>query len=74
MSNRLPKDCEVVIWAYTVETLSLREALPEKQSLIRGLATWASVMGNKRGRKVKRRRNGEDIGEGRREGSSKLCR
>ena len=26
-----------------VETLSLREALPEKQSLKRGVATWATV-------------------------------
>jgi len=42
-----------------VEILSLREALPEKQSPKRGVATWASAMGNKKGRK----RNGYDIGE-----------
>jgi hypothetical protein len=59
MFSRLPKDCEVVIWAYMVETLSLREGLPEKQSPKRGVATWASTMGNKNARK----RNVEDIGE-----------
>lgn len=57
--NWLPKECEVVIWAYMVEMLSLREGLPEKQSPKRGVATWASAMGNKKARK----RNGEDIGE-----------
>jgi hypothetical protein len=59
MFNWLPTDCEVVIWAYIVEILSLREVLPEKQSPKRGVATWASVMGNKNARKRKE----DDIGE-----------
>ncbi len=63
MFSRLPEDGEVVIWAYTVETLSLREALPEKQSLKRGVATWARAMGNKEAKEMKRRRNEEDMGE-----------
>jgi hypothetical protein len=33
-----------------VEILSLRESLPEKQSPKRGVATWASAMGNKNAR------------------------
>lgn len=65
MSNWVSKDCELVICAYIVETLSLREGLPEKQSPKRGVATWASAMGNKKARK----RNEADIGkrEGERE-------
>jgi hypothetical protein len=50
MFNCLPNDCEVVIWAYTEETLSLRETLPEKQSVKRGVATCASALGNKNAR------------------------
>jgi hypothetical protein len=67
MFNCLAEDCEVVIWAYTVETLSLRVALPEKQSLKRGVATWASAMGNKEAKDMKRRRNEEDMDGGGRE-------
>lgn len=64
MFNCLPRDCEVMIWAYTVETLSLRERLPEKQSVKRGMATWASAVENKKANPVKRRR--EDMVEGKR--------
>jgi hypothetical protein len=59
MFNWLPTDCEVVIWAYMVEILSLRVALPEKQSPKRGVTTWASATGNKNARKRKE----DDIGE-----------
>lgn len=55
MFSCLPRDCEVVIWAYTVETLSLRETLPEKQSVKRGMATWARTLGNKKAKPMKRR-------------------
>jgi hypothetical protein len=71
MFKWVPEDCEVVIWAYIVETLSLRDGLPEKQSPKRGVATWASAMGNKKARK----RNEGDIGERERgrEESGKPC-
>jgi hypothetical protein len=70
MFNCLPRDCDVVIWAYTVETLSLREALPEKQSVKRGVATWASALENKRERK--RKRSGGDMGGRKRAGHPTL--
>ena len=44
-----------------METLSLRETLPEKQSVKRGMATWARTLGNKKAKLVKRRRRREDM-------------
>jgi hypothetical protein len=55
MFKCLPKDSEVVIWAYTVVMLSLREALPEKQSMKRGLATWARAREKRRVERIKKR-------------------
>ena len=72
MFNCLPSDCDVVIWAYTVDTLSLREVLPEKQSVKRGVATWASAFENKKAREVKRKRSGGDMGERKRGGHPTL--
>jgi hypothetical protein len=51
----LPSDSDVVIWAYTVEILSLREGLPEKQSVNRGIATWAVAGSKSRVENIKRR-------------------
>ena len=44
--------------------MSLRERLPEKQSVKRGMATWASAVENKKAKPVKRRR--KDMVEGKR--------
>ena len=43
--------------------MSLREALPEKQSLKRGVATWATVVVNNKA-KGKKRKKRKDMIEG----------
>jgi hypothetical protein len=64
MFKCLPRDADVVIWAYTVEMLSLREGLPEKQSVKRGMATWASAVVNEKTKKERRKREGNDMVRG----------
>src|SRR6266853_1526997 len=64
MFKCLPRDADVVIWAYTVEMLNLREGLPEKQSVKRGMATWASAVVNEKTKRERRKREGNDMVEG----------
>jgi hypothetical protein len=64
MFKCLPRDADVVIWAYTVEILSLREGMPEKQSVKRGIATWARVVVNEKAKREKKKREGKDMAEG----------
>ena len=49
------------IWAYTVEMLSLKEGLPEKQSLKGGVATWATELVNERAKRKMRKKRKDMI-------------